>query len=418
MRTIKQMKQKLVTVLFLSLALGGTFAALSVGDVALARLEKVDRPLPAWIGNTNPDGSDQHFLAWPPTIGLADLEIVARLAPEDAWTPFYTGEGLLDNMAVFPDGGAALYVRRKVVARPCYLGMLGLELVRGAYPSREEYEARPSVLLSEETAKGLFGSAAAALGRKLGNQQGDSVLEYEVAGIYESFSERSYFHGAPDLVLLPDARTMALFDQENGGNAVAASMAFDPARVDPAYVAGTILPALKAARGPAVPLETWRGSSSRDFDPTYMDEYVRDMGASVLRIELFSWLLLLIACLSVMSLALVETTSRTAGIALERALGRSFADLARAAFLRGAALVLACSAGGLLAAKLGLPVLSAALSESIGELYADSAGTVALRPLPAIAAALAAAALAGLVSTLPLFQLRAAPISEALKEGS
>jgi len=124
-------------------------------------------------------------------------------------------------------------------------------------------------------------------------------------------------------------------------------------------------------------------------------------------------LVLLIACANVAGLLLVRTTERRQEVAVRLALGASPGRLARGSFAESALLAAFGGAAGLLAARIGVPLLVRLAPEDIPRLQ-DTVVDARVFGF-ALVASVATAVLSGLA---PMLLVRAASLEATLREGS
>jgi hypothetical protein len=85
---------------------------------------------------------------------------------------------------------------------PGYLGALGTRLVAGRdYTWNEMYAQRPYVIVSENFAREEWGSASAAIGKRI--QQGPGLLLYQIIGVAEDVRQNGVDEKAPSIVYWP-----------------------------------------------------------------------------------------------------------------------------------------------------------------------------------------------------------------------
>jgi predicted permease len=169
-------------------------------------------------GFTDPSSLQTVHIAIPEST-VTDQRMITRvdnnIADKLASIPGVTavGFGALAPMEGGNHGWSLIYAEGKTYAgdppiryynfiSPGYLGALGTRLVAGRdYTWNEMYAQRPYVIVSENFAREEWGSASAAIGKRI--QQGPGLLLYQIIGVAEDVRQNGVDEKAPSIVYWP-----------------------------------------------------------------------------------------------------------------------------------------------------------------------------------------------------------------------
>ena len=429
--------KSVVTLTTVGLGSGVLILALSISS-AFSRLlaeQLAGDGLVVMVANARPDAAGNLELAKPPqfdagvTAALLDGVTGAVAASPITFAPWT--EFLVD--------GIGYQLRTVYGVGDEYLQVMGLELVAGSAFSEAEVAAGArQALISATLAEMLFGSPAAALGNTIAapadiviEPKGEGLAGLALAEVLDQlrrllspvFTVRGVFsdpgevarraYGIADMIVPASAvfpgKEVAFVD-----TAVMSRIALRTAGSRFATVESQVRAVLAEQYGPEVAVAVWEGPPTGGS--AALDEARTTVATFSLVVNLLGFVLLVTACVGVLSIMLVEVLGRTREIAVARALGASQGAVAREFLARSlitvaAAAVIGCGLSLLLAApltELTVPVFRG-LAPADLDAGVITPGAVAL----GVGAALA---IGGLFGVLPLLPALRAPIAEALLE--
>jgi putative ABC transport system permease protein len=235
--------------------------------------------------------------------------------------------------------GVSYQVRSSAAVGAGYASLMGLEMVAGGFLSAEDVDERAAVVvISESTARILFGSVAsavnatvqAAVARLQGGDGGNAALRrtqqpYTVIGVFADVGEleRRAF-GVADF-LLP----------ANTGIPPGLGIDFDPTSVVMARLTGDTLERaesrvrsiLEVEYGDGIVVGLWEGSPQGP--QPIIEESRRSISSFSTTINVLGLVILVASSIGIFSVMLVEVLNRTREIGLRRALGSTQAGIRR-----------------------------------------------------------------------------------------
>lgn len=315
-----------------------------------------------------------------------------------------------------------------------YDDVMGLALVTGTFLSADNVTNREKVLvISERTAKILFGSAEAAQGQTVAVDNGFRMFTRAIAGGSGANAERRTSPWS-NYTVIGVYEDPTRFEAENYGiedylmpytSLLPSGMNFNmPVRMFAARITGTTVDNVESAirtrldelTGSQVNIAAWEGSPDSPGVST-IDKARQSLSDLSLVTSGLGILILIIAAFGIVSGLLVDAADRAKEIALKRALGMTVYQ--GTVELSGRSMVLA-GAGGVI----GL-ALATALSLPMREIlvpYLDALGissgdlTSRIFEIRTVLAPVAALILAFLFSLLPAARAAGASIVDGLKD--
>lgn len=284
-------------------------------------------------GTLTADGSLERQLPTP--LDAEVVNILARDVPDIRGASF-VAPGRWNR--IFAEG-VSYQVRSSSAVDSAYASVIGLDLIAGSFFTAEDVEARAAVVvISETTARLIFGGAAEAVGGtiraavpSLAEFGGDGPRvritqePFRVVGVYADLSElEREAYGVGDF-LIPTGRSVP----------AGIPIGFDPQTVIMARVAGqgieaaeaSIRTALEIEYGEDVAVSVWEGSPT---GPTpLIGESRRTVRSFALTVNVLGVVVLLASSIGIFSIMLVEVLNRMREVGLRRALGATQASIRR-----------------------------------------------------------------------------------------
>ncbi|MFW6293941.1 MAG: ABC transporter permease [Spirochaetota bacterium] len=323
--------------------------------------------------------------------------------------------------------GTTYQVRSSASVGASYASLMGLELLAGDFFSGTDVEERAQVVvISESSARILFGSPGAAIGQTIrtaitqvaGGADGPALRRtqqpFTVVGVFEDVSEleREAF-GVADF-LIP------------GGTGLPPGLAigFDPTTVIMARLTADALETaesrvrsiLELAYGEEVVVGLWEGSPAGPAP--IIEESRRSISSFTLTINVLGLVILVASSIGIFSVMLVEVLNRMREIGLRRALGSTRAGIRRFFLAHAMLFALAGSVVGIVLAAIFYRPIGSSLAP-----FFDASGLAAsdlsLSSPSAVAVVLstaAAAIIGALFGFVPAISASRIPIVEAIRD--
>ncbi len=231
---------------------------------------------------------------------------------------------------------------------PCALAVQGeLDIVAGRSISNEEYEkGRKVILLPEDTAEAIYGSAKAALGNEFEGTLGKSVVDYTVIGVYSKKEKglESMLMGASSATGYVPYRAglKTDFNDEHYDYFIAIAKSTDD------------IPALESEMGAFLGKEYEDNDTFKVFTKTMqseLDMINQELGVYKGILAAIAAISLLVGGIGVMNIMIVSITERTREIGTRKALGATNNDI-RGQFLIESIII--CLIGSAIGIGLGL----------------------------------------------------------------
>jgi putative ABC transport system permease protein len=234
--------------------------------------------------------------------------------------------------------GTSYQVRSVISAEAAYANTMDLEMTSGAFFTDEDVEERRRVVvISEETARILFGSVESAVGQQVSsavpvaNFEGGGMRmrvaqqPFEVVGVYQTVSEleRESF-GIGDFIIPLGIDRPAGFPMEFMPDSVVMTRVTN-ASVDSAM--SRISAIMEVAYGEDTEVAVWEGSPSGPAP--LIEESRKSVRSFALTINVLGVIVLIASSIGIFSIMLVEVLNRMREIGLRRALGATRAHIRR-----------------------------------------------------------------------------------------
>jgi len=313
---------------------------------------------------------------------------------------------------------------------------MNLEMVAGSFFSMDDVESRRQlVVISESTARIMFGSAGAAVGQKVQSAMSRGVaIAAEAMGLAEAARARRFLSQEPYTVigvfedvseLEREAFGVADFIIPYGINIPPnAPINFDPSTVVMARLVGEgvttaesrIATILTLEYGDDVVVSVWEGSPQGP-EPL-IEESRRSVKSFALTINVLGVIILVASSIGIFSIMLVEVLGRMREIGLRRAVGATRAGIRRFFMVQALYFSLAGSAVGTGLAFAFYRIVGASLVpffESSG-LSAADLNLGAPGALPVALAVGAAAIVGALFGLFPAISASNTPIVDCIRE--
>ena len=260
-------------------------------------------------------------------------------------------ENLRDATRVAParwtratSGGTSYQVRSAIAADPQYAPLLDLTMVAGGFYTAEDGAARrPVVVISERTARIVFGGAEAAIGGQIGvavptvttgggaggfgggQRMTISQQAFSVVGVYRDVSELARVaYGVGDFIIPYEFSGITVgqfrIDAESVIMARLVQDSVDVARARLATIA-------ELEYGDGAQVAVWEGSPAGVA--SMIEESRRSVSSFALTINVLGVVILVASSIGIFSIMLVEVLNRMREIGLRRALGATTASIRR-----------------------------------------------------------------------------------------
>jgi putative ABC transport system permease protein len=221
--------------------------------------------------------------------------------------------------------GTSYTFRSAIQVTENYASLMDLEIIEGSFFTAQDIQERKDlIVISEQAAEIMFGSAAEALGSSIRVQNKSSESPLTVLGIYKTLgnAERERY-GVGDLILPM-------------GNGVPRGIKLDPMMFNGVIMArlkdesllsasGQIREILQNEYGKSTEISIWEGSPSGP-DPL-IEQESRSIENFGLTVNVLGIVILFISSLGMFSIMLVEVMNRTREIGLMRSMGSSKIDI-------------------------------------------------------------------------------------------
>jgi putative ABC transport system permease protein len=320
-------------------------------------------------------------------------------------------------------GDTSYQLRSSVATGPAYADLMDLQMVAGSFFTEEDVENRRQlVVLSESTARILFGSPEAAVGQQLessvpygGGRRFQIYQEpYTVVGVFEDVSELEREAFAIGDIIVPD-----------GTNRPAGfPMDFDPSSVIMARLtddsietaASRIAVILELEYGDETVVSVWEGSPGGP-EPL-IEESRLSVSSFALTVNVLGAIILVASSIGIFSIMLVEVLNRMREIGLRRAIGATRAGIRRFFMLQALYFSLAGGAIGIALAFVFYRMVGASLIpffETSG-LSANDLNLSVPGALPVFLAMAAAVIVGALFGFFPAISASRAPIVDCIRD--
>ena len=326
-------------------------------------------------------------------------------------------------------GSSSYQVRSSVAATSEYVDLMDLTLIAGSFFTAEDVDARRQVVvISEATARILFGGADPAVGQQVqtampvmaGSGQGQgrrftlSQQPFTVIGVFEGVSEleREAF-GVGDFIIPFGVSVPA-----------AAPIRFDPSSVVMARLTSEnvttaesrIATILELEYGDDAVVSVWEGSP--EGPQPLIEESRRSVSSFALTVNVLGVIILVASSIGIFSIMLVEVLNRMREIGLRRAVGATRAGIRRFFMAQALYFSLAGSAIGTGLAFTFYRAVGASLApffETSG-LSATDLDLSTPGALPVVLAVAAAAVVGALFGFFPAVTASNSPIVDCIRE--
>lgn len=326
--------------------------------------------------------------------------------------------------------GQSYNLRSAIGTDTNYFDVFSLEIIAGVPMTDSDFDSGlKKVWISSETAELLYGSSEAAVGKWIQppgemmmrggpgsrNSQQNVIVQYSVAGVYESpgeVSRRSY--GIADLIYPYTSMLTAGGNRQMMLNMMSAQFAVKAEGQSVEKVSASIRQVIAMNYGDDISIVSWEGSTKGMS--TYMEELRKSVNVFSVSLSILGIVLLLTSSLGIFSIMVVEALNRRKDIALERALGASQNDVVKEFWLWSLMLSLTGAViGVLLAFSLSHPVLNT-LSPLVGEVSTQFSAAAGVRFSSVIQGVFFAVLFGGVLGILPSFSAVKGNIAETLRE--
>jgi putative ABC transport system permease protein len=333
-------------------------------------------------------------------------------------------------------GDTSFQVRSAISATPEYANLMNLDMVAGSFFSADDVESRRQlVVISESTARIMFGSAQLAVGQEVQNAMAPpGAMAAGGAGLAEVARARRFLAQEPYTVIGVYSDVSELEREAFGvGDFIIpyginippnAPISFDPSTVVMARLVGENLTTAESRIATILTLEygddtvvsVWEGSP--EGPELLIEESRKSISGFALTINVLGVIILVASSIGIFSIMLVEVLGRTREIGLRRAVGATRAGIRRFFMAQALYFSLAGSAIGTGLAFLFYRVVGASLApffESSGLSAADlNLTTPGL--VPVVLAVGAATIVGALFGFFPAVAASNASIVESVRE--
>ncbi len=324
-------------------------------------------------------------------------------------------------------GGTSYNLRSSIATEPSYFDVFDLEVIAGVPMSEEDVSlGSRKVWLSEETAVLLFGSAEDAIGqwvqppgftmgRGMNSQEQNMVIQYSVAGVYETPSEitrNSYGIGdllVPFTSFLPQGANASM-----AMNRMAGTMVIKSSETSVESAEAAIRQTLTQNYGDDIDIIVWEGSMRGET--SYMQDLRKTVNVFTVSVNILGIVLMLVSTLGVFSIMLVEALSRKKHIALERALGASKGRIIQEFWIWSIAMSFLGVALGAIISYFVCPTVLSTISPLLGDLSTELDLTSGIDLKALLESAVLVLGFGGLFGLLPALPAVNDSIADVLKE--
>lgn len=327
-------------------------------------------------------------------------------------------------------GGAEFQIRSARSADESYAALMDLELVAGSFFTGDDVADRSQVVvISESTARILFGSAHLAVGQvieaavpQLNADAGQDIRRrftlsqepFTVVGVYTDPSELSReAFGIPDLIIpLGTGLPAGLPIDFDPGAVVMARLVNDSVETATSRI-GSIV---EVEYGEDVALSVWQGSP--EGPETLIEESRRSVSSFALTINVLGAIILVASSIGIFSIMLVEVLNRMREIGLRRAIGATQSGIRRFFMMQAVYFSVAGSALGTGLAFVFYRMVGRSLVpffETAG-LSAADLNLTSPGALPVVLAVAAAVVVGALFGLFPAISASRTPIVECIRE--
>lgn len=352
-----------------------------------------------------------------------DKNIMDKLVSDSS---YITDVSLLLRVPVnnLSTNGKAYDIRNIIGSDPSYLDIYSLNIVEGLRMTDQDYDSGiTKIWMSEATAEIMFGSSAAAIGKKVsppGNDQSGRrvnflISQFTVAGVYENPTEvarRAY--GIADVIfpatsMLPSTNNRSSILDFLSGNLVVKSKSTS---ID--KTASEINQIVAANYGDDINVVIWEGNYQGES--SYMNELRQTVSIFTVSINILGIVLLLTSSLGIFSIMVVEALGRKQEIAIERALGASKLRVINEFWQWSVMLsLIGALLGVILAFCIAKPVLGT-MTPLLSELSDTINIGLGIRPIALLSGIALALGCGGILGVLPAFSAVKGDISDTLRE--
>ena len=327
-------------------------------------------------------------------------------------------------------GDKRYQLRRVVATGPEYAEIMGLEMLAGSFFSQDDVDnGVTKAVISESTAKIVFGSVEAAVGgivkppaRNIQMQNSDGTRERQqvqqnflVSGVFADPVEvQRKAYGIADVIIpytgvVPGNQnlTMAL-------RFLLTTMIMKVEGSSMETVESQLRSVLSREYDEDISLYVWEGEPNGE---TALIEETRETVATFsLIVNLLGFVLLITGSIGILSIMIVEILGRTKEIALERALGASKRMVITEFFTRSLVMSGLAAIVGIILSLVFTRPLSQLLWPIFRGIGISIESTAVISPTAILIGVGSALVIGGIFGTLPVFSTLKAPISESIRE--
>ena len=323
--------------------------------------------------------------------------------------------------------GKSYNLRSAVGTGPAYFSVFSLDIVAGVPMGEDDISlGSRKVWISSAMAEQLYGSSDQAVGQWIqppgdvlkrgpGGRNRNMVIQYSVAGVFQSPSEiarRSY--GIGDLIFPYTSLISAGGNIQMMKDMMAGQLVLKASDSSVEKVKAQIAETLSRNYGDDISLVVWEGSPAGESD--YMNQLRGTVRIFSVALSILGMLLLFTSSLGIFSIMVVEALNRRRTIGLERALGASRFMVVREFWSWSMTLSLAGAfAGVLFAVILARPVLDN-LSPLLGEISGSLVTEGGLKFSSVMISLSLAVLFGGILGVLPSFSAVRGGIADTLRE--
>jgi putative ABC transport system permease protein len=320
-------------------------------------------------------------------------------------------------------------LRSSVGTDPLYFDVFSLEIINGVPMTDGDFSSGfKKVWISEDFAVQVFGSAEAAVGKRVippgtsfrrgpggqGRSQ-DLLTQYSVAGVYTSPSEvarRSY--GISDLIFPATALIPSGDNASRMLDFISGQMVISSSTTSVDKISSEIAQILENNYGSGINLLVWEGTI--DGESSYMEELRQAVSIFTVSVNILGIVLLLTSSLGIFSIMVVEALGRRREIALERSLGASQLRIVKEFWTWSLMLSLFGAFIGIILAFLFAKPVLGTMAPLLGELSENFSKNSGVKIASLMTGFFLAVGCGGILGLLPAFSAVKGNIAETLRE--